>query len=190
LEVFLKQAKKLLPYIDIGEANRVMARAMKTKGKKGQTSPLDKGLAYKIRQVFSTGKNPVLALFPNFMHDHRRQGGLIVEDPFVPLFPYFPRNKSDGRPQALWEGGGGLRKGQPIVQNFRPTLSKARDEVRARQPGGRGSPDAPGESALEEHVTCRLGGGTTELAGRVVRPTTFGQAISKTSKRIQSKRYI
>jgi hypothetical protein len=72
LEVFLKQAKKLLPYIDIGEANRVMARAMKTKGKKGQTSPLDKGLAYKIRQVFSTGKNPVLALFPNFVHDNRR----------------------------------------------------------------------------------------------------------------------
>jgi hypothetical protein len=39
----LKRAKKLLPYIDIGEANKVMARAMENikKGKKtrGQTAP-------------------------------------------------------------------------------------------------------------------------------------------------------
>jgi DNA transposition AAA+ family ATPase len=41
--IFLKRAKKLLPYIDIGEANKVMARAMenikKRKQTRGQTAP-------------------------------------------------------------------------------------------------------------------------------------------------------
>jgi hypothetical protein len=40
---FLKRAKKLLPYINIGEANKGMARAIKQKKRReegGQTHPL------------------------------------------------------------------------------------------------------------------------------------------------------
>jgi hypothetical protein len=66
----LKLAKKLLPYIDIGEANRGMARSMKTKKRrKGANTAPDKGergSAYKFRQIFSTGEDLVLPLFPIF----------------------------------------------------------------------------------------------------------------------------
>ena len=92
----MKRAKNLLPYIDIGEANWGMARAKK-KRKGANTTPDTggRGSAYKFRQIFSTGEDPVLALFPNLMHDNRWQGGLVVENSFVPLFPDLPSDERD-----------------------------------------------------------------------------------------------
>ena len=88
-----------MPYIDIGEANGGMARAKNNKktGKGATTAPDTggRGSAYKFRQIFSTGEDPVLPLFPNLMHDNRWQGGLVVENSFVPLFPDLPSDERD-----------------------------------------------------------------------------------------------
>jgi hypothetical protein len=78
------------------------------------------------------------------------------------------------RTQAFRRGGGGLRNGQPIIQDFRPSLSQAVDEVWTRQPRSRGRPDAPGEAAFKEKVTSCLRGGAAELASRLMWPSTFG----------------
>ena len=53
----MKRAKKFLPYIDIGEANRGMARAMKKqkKGKRGREPPPTKGLAYYCLMIGNCG---------------------------------------------------------------------------------------------------------------------------------------
>jgi hypothetical protein len=72
---FLKRAKKLLPYIDIGEANKMMASAKKQKKEGGKKPPPGKGKrksAYKLRQVLSAGEDPVLPFLPNLMHEDRR----------------------------------------------------------------------------------------------------------------------
>jgi hypothetical protein len=74
----LKRAKKLLPYIDIGEAKKMMASAKKEKKRGGggwKETPTRKGKrksAYKLRQVLSAGEDPVLPFLPNLMHDDRR----------------------------------------------------------------------------------------------------------------------
>jgi hypothetical protein len=97
---FLKWGQKeLCLYIDIGGANIGLARANKIK-KRGKKPPKkrEKRSAYKLRQVFSTGKNPILSLLPNLVHDDRRQRGFIVEDSFIPFFPNLPSDKQDGGP--------------------------------------------------------------------------------------------
>jgi hypothetical protein len=65
----------------------------------------------------------------------------------------------------------------PIVKHLIPTNPQAVDKIRTGEPGGRGRPDPLGETTFEEDVTRRLGGASTQLAGRLMWPSAFCKAI-------------
>jgi hypothetical protein len=94
----LKRAKKPLPYINIGEANRGwQSQKKKREGGKRRTLPLkvQARSAYKLRQILSAGKDPVLPFILDLLHDNQGQGRFVVEDPLIPLFPNLPTDKQD-----------------------------------------------------------------------------------------------
>ena len=89
-----------MPYIDIGGAKQRAGQSHPRKRKEygGKRPPPEekKGSAYKLRQVLSTGQNPILTFLPDLMHDDRRQGGFIVENSLVPFFLDLPSDEHDG----------------------------------------------------------------------------------------------
>jgi hypothetical protein len=90
--------KKPLPYINIGEANMGgRAKKKKREGGKRRTRPLkvQARSAYKLRQILSAGKDPVLPFILDLLHDNQGQGRFVVEDPLIPLFPNLPTDKQD-----------------------------------------------------------------------------------------------
>jgi hypothetical protein len=62
----LKRAKKPLPYINIGEANKGMARAIKEKEKAGKEKPARKGTKTKHGQPKSSARFLALARTQSF----------------------------------------------------------------------------------------------------------------------------
>jgi hypothetical protein len=172
----LKRAKKLLPYIDKGEANRYMARAKNRKKRRAKLRQKNNS-ANQIRKALGTCQDPIFSFFPDLVHDDRRQRGFVVENAVVPLLPYLPSDENNRRSQPFGRRGSGRCDGLPIINDLGSTFSKAAHKIRTREPGGCRGSDALGETAFKEDVPSRLGGASAELAGGGMRPSPFCQAV-------------